>query len=79
MPAPLQVGTPQGVALALFIKQWLVPRQSEWLAGFLFLRITLVNFFMELLIIVPVIAGAGLLGSFLGKAFVAIIQKFSND
>jgi hypothetical protein len=35
-PAPLQVGTPQGVALALFIKQWLVPRQSaRRLAGFL--------------------------------------------
>ena len=46
---------------------------------FLFLRITLVDFFMELLIAVPVIAGACLLGSFLGKAFVAIIQKFSND
>ena len=37
------------------------------------------KFFMVLLIAVPVIAGAGLLGSFLGKAFVAIIQKFSND
>ena len=57
-----------------------LPRQSaRRLAGFLFLRITLVNLFMELLIAVPVIAGAGLLGSFLGKAFVAIIQKFSND
>ena len=55
------------------------PRQYELLAGFLFLRITLVNLHMELLIAVPVIAGAGLLGSFLGKAFVAIIQKFSND
>ena len=46
---------------------------------FLFLRITLVDFIMDLLIAVPVIAGACLLGSFLGKAFVAIIQKFSND
>ena len=55
------------------------PRQSELLAGFLFLRITLVNLHMELLIAVPVIAGAGLLGSFLGKAFVTIMQKFSND
>ena len=73
----------QGVALALkWFVSWLRnmnPRQSELLAGFLFLRITLVNLYMELLIAVPVIAGAGLLGSFLGKAFVAIIQKFSND
>ena len=37
------------------------------------------TFFIDLLISVPVITGAGLLGSFLGKAFVAIIQKFSNE
>tara|TARA_B000000441_G_C21460310_1_gene187059 strand:- start:40 stop:144 length:105 start_codon:yes stop_codon:yes gene_type:complete len=34
---------------------------------------------MELLVALPVIAGAGLLGSVLGKAFVALIQKFSCD
>ena len=33
---PIQVGTPQGLDLAFFIKQWLVPRQSaRRLAGFL--------------------------------------------
>ena len=59
-------------------KSDLVSFHHGW-RGFLFLQIRLVNFFMELLIAVPVIAGACLLGSFLGKAFVAIIQKFSND
>ncbi len=34
---------------------------------------------MELLFAISVVLGACLLGSFLGKAFVALIQKFSGD
>ena len=34
---------------------------------------------MELLFAISVVIGAFLLGSFLGKAFVALIQKFSGD
>ena len=40
------------------------------------------NFFrkhMELLFSIPVVLVACLLGSFLGKAFVVLIQKFSGD
>tara|TARA_B000000565_G_C23447492_1_gene246747 strand:- start:102 stop:284 length:183 start_codon:yes stop_codon:yes gene_type:complete len=56
------------------------PRQVEEksLGGVLFIR----NFFvkhMELLFAITVVLGAFLLGSFLGKAFVALIQKFSGD
>ena len=39
----------------------------------------LFRYHMELLFAIPVVLGACLLGSFLGKTFVALIQKFSGD